>query len=304
MNIPMVSVVLPVYNAEKYIDEAIQSILNQSYLDFEFIIINDGSTDKSLEIIEKYKQLDDRIFIINRGNKGLVASLNEGIEQAKGRYIARMDADDISLPTRFEKQVKLMENNSIDICGCHYAMINKFGKYIDIIYTPLDNNSLFLYLIEAVPFAHGSVMIRKNFLRKHNLMYGQNKIKYAEDKALWSSMYKFGARFGNVNEVLFEYREFNESLSKIKSNVLKKDDRNIRLEFINIYFRDIKNSVISLNSSVDNLSNRELEYLGDLSLFLFFFKKDFTCWKIFKNVPARYKIISFFKFLSKLVKWL
>ncbi|HIP11775.1 MAG TPA: glycosyltransferase family 2 protein, partial [Arcobacter sp.] len=105
MKNPMVSVLLSVYNGEKYLDEAIESILNQTYQDFEFIIINDGSTDKSLEIIEKYKKEDNRIVVISRENKGLIYSLNEGISQAKGKYIARMDADDISLATRFEEQV-------------------------------------------------------------------------------------------------------------------------------------------------------------------------------------------------------
>ena len=108
MNTPMISVVMPVYNAEKYLDEAIKSILVQTCKDFEFIIINDGSNDKSLEIIEKYNIQDERIVLINRENRGLIASLNEGIEKTKGRYIARMDADDISLPDRFEKQIEFL----------------------------------------------------------------------------------------------------------------------------------------------------------------------------------------------------
>lgn len=119
----VISVVMSVYNAEKYLDEALQSILNQN---FEFIIINDGSTDKSLEIIEKYKYQDTRIVLISRENRGLIASLNEGIELAKGKYIARMDADDISLPNRFEEQLKIMENDKeIVVCG---SWINVFGE--------------------------------------------------------------------------------------------------------------------------------------------------------------------------------
>ena len=94
-----------------------ESILNQTYKDFELIIINDGSADNSLEIIEKYKQLDKRIVVISRENKGLIKSLNEAIEQSKGSYIARMDADDISLPTRFEEQLKFMKDEKLDMCG-------------------------------------------------------------------------------------------------------------------------------------------------------------------------------------------
>ena len=116
MNNPLVSVVLSVYNAEKHIVEAIESILTQSYKNFEFIIIDDGSTDGSLEIIKSYD--DERIILISRENKGLIASLNEGIEQAKGKYIARMDADDISLSSRFEEQVTFMEmHEEVGICG-------------------------------------------------------------------------------------------------------------------------------------------------------------------------------------------
>lgn len=99
INNPTISVVISVYNGEKYLSEAIESVLNQTYKDFEFIIINDGSTDNSLEIIKKYQNQDERIVLISRENKGLVSSLNEGIEKAKGKYIARMDADDICLST-------------------------------------------------------------------------------------------------------------------------------------------------------------------------------------------------------------
>lgn len=293
-----ISVVLPVYNAEKYLDEAIKSILNQTYTNFEFIIINDGSTDSSLEIIKKYKNQDDRIILITRENRGLIASLNEGIEQSKGKFIARMDADDISLPTRFKKQVTLMENNDIDICGCHFSMINKYGKYIKTIYCPLNNDSMLLYLTIASPFAHGSVMINRDFLVKHNLKYGQSKHNNTEDKALWVSMYDNGARFDNINEVLFEYREFNESLSKINLRNLQKDNKNIKLELINNHYHTINEALISLSKLINQLSHTEMEYLADLSLFLFKYKKDFIYLKIFKKLPSRYKILSFFKLYS------
>ena len=96
----LISVILPVYNGEKYLKESIESILNQTYTNFEFIIIDDGSKDSSLEIIKEYEKEDERIIVISRENKGLVASLNEGIATAKGKYIARMDADDVSLSER------------------------------------------------------------------------------------------------------------------------------------------------------------------------------------------------------------
>lgn len=109
----LISVILPVYNAELYLKEAIESILKQTYKSFELIILNDGSSDNSLNIINSFK--DDRIILIDRENNGLVYTLNEGINMAKSKYIARMDADDISLSDRFEKQIKHMEENSLDI---------------------------------------------------------------------------------------------------------------------------------------------------------------------------------------------
>ena len=114
----IVSVVMSVYNSEKYLPEAIESILNQTYTNFEFIIINDGSTDNSLRIIKEYANKDKRIIVISRENKGLIFSLNEGIEVSKGKYIIRMDADDISLPNRLKIQLDFMEKNKdIAICG-------------------------------------------------------------------------------------------------------------------------------------------------------------------------------------------
>lgn len=122
----LISVILPVYNGEKYLKEAIESILNQTYTNFEFIIIDDGSKDSSLEIIKEYEKEDERIVAVSRENKGLIATLNEGIEKAKGKYIARMDQDDISLPNRFEEQLKIMENDKeIVVCG---SWINVFGE--------------------------------------------------------------------------------------------------------------------------------------------------------------------------------
>jgi glycosyltransferase involved in cell wall biosynthesis len=181
---PTISVLMPVYNAEKYLDEAIQSILDQTYQNFEFIIINDGSTDKSLEIIEKHQNQNEKILVISRKHKGLIASLNEGIDIAKGKYIARMDADDISLSQRFENQLNLMESEILDICGCHLFIINKQNKYVStrIVSTKEDFNKMILS--RSVPFAHGSVMIRRDFLISNNLRYGQTKYNKAEDYAL------------------------------------------------------------------------------------------------------------------------
>lgn len=126
-----VSVVMPVYNSEKYLKESIESILNQSYSDLEFIIINDGSTDNSFKIIKEYAKLDKRINVISRENKGIVYSLNEAIRLAKGEYIARMDADDISAPKRIEKQISFLKSHrDIDILGTQVKVVGNISNDI------------------------------------------------------------------------------------------------------------------------------------------------------------------------------
>lgn len=217
MNVnPMISVVMSVYNAEKYLDEAIQSILNQTYKDFEFIIINDGSTDKSLEIIEKYKAQDERIVLISRENRGLIASLNEGIEKARGKYIARMDADDISLPTRFEEQIRFMkENSSLGVCG---SWIEVFGenKKPTIWRMPTNDDELKVRLLFSVTFAHPSVMIRKELIDKYHLKYNKNYL-HAEDYKFWVDFSKY-TKFANIPKVLLKYRYLDTSVSRLADN--------------------------------------------------------------------------------------
>lgn len=127
---PRVSVIMSVYNSEKYLEDSIKSILNQSFKDFEFIIVNDCSNDNSLKIINKYKENDVRIRLINNSKKiNLANSLNKCLKVAKGKYIARMDADDISIKNRLEIQYNFMEENEdIFLCGGSAIVINEYGK--------------------------------------------------------------------------------------------------------------------------------------------------------------------------------
>ena len=159
MSEPVISVIMPVYNAETYVEEAIKSILNQTFEDFEFLIINDGSEDNSLSIINNYASKDNRIKIISREKKGLVFSLNEGIKLAKGKYIARMDADDISVPERFKKQISYLERNSdVDICG---TWIETFGRSMEVLKYPVQHDDIKVALLFAFGLAHPSIMAKK-----------------------------------------------------------------------------------------------------------------------------------------------
>ena len=266
----MISVVMSVYDAEKYLDEAIQSVLNQTYKNFEFIIINDGSTDKSLEIIEKYKQQDGRIVLISRENKGLVVSLNEGIASSKGRYIARMDADDISLPERFEEQVKFMEENlDIGICG---SWVKIFGEGIKSSRWRLScsNKRLKTELLFSSCFAHPSVMLRKEVLIKNNLLYDKNCL-HAEDFDLWTKL-SFVTNFANINQILIKYRVVNTSITRIANpeqryQILSKifDKYLIQLNIKNSQEESRLHVNLSLNTRIkdSNLSFKTLERYFD-----------------------------------------
>ena len=212
-NFPLISVVMPIYNCELYLDEAIQSVLTQTYTNFEFIIINDGSTDETLNIIKAYSNQDKRIVLISRENKGLVTSLNEGISVSKGEYIARMDADDISLPDRLEEQLRFMKINlDIGVCG---SWIEVFGEDVKSSRRKLScsNERLKSELLFSACFAHPSVMMRKEVLKNNNLFYDKNFLN-AEDFDLWTRL-SFVTNFANINKVLIKYRIVNTSITRI-----------------------------------------------------------------------------------------
>jgi len=155
----LISVVMPVYNGGKYLPESIESILNQSYKEFEFIIVNDGSSDRSLEIIQHYANQDNRIKIISRENKGNVFSLNEGILNATGKYIARIDQDDIARKERLKKQLEFMQNNNLDICGSSVELFNNKGQVLKQWHYPKTDRDIKYTLILMCSFAHPSVMM-------------------------------------------------------------------------------------------------------------------------------------------------
>ncbi|APQ75723.1 glycosyl transferase family 2 [Clostridium botulinum] len=236
----LISVIMPVYNAEKYLRESIESILNQTYKNFEFIIINDGSTDYSLKIINEYYKKDCRIKIISRENKGLVYSLNEGISIAKGEYIARMDGDDVCNLDRLEKQIKYMKfNPNVDILGSYVEiMADKEVSYrtINIAYegfnVPINKNNIKNYLFLHCTICHPSSMMKKVFLEEIN--FYSNRYKTSEDYDLWMRALKRGYNIDNIKEPLLKYRLHKESKSQVesKSNVVLIDYTNIRLDYI------------------------------------------------------------------------
>lgn len=244
MNPPFVSVVLPAYNAGSYIAEAINSILTQTYTDFELIIINDCSTDTTEE--EILAITDSRIqYIKNAQNSGLIYNLNLGFSLAKGKYIVRMDADDISLPTRIATQVAFMEANpKVGVCG---SWFQSFGSTNGIAPYDTENYDIKLRMLYQCHFCHPTLIIRKSIIDDNNLSYDKAYI-HAEDYELWGRM-AFLTDFANIAEVLLNYRVHGESVSqkhsaiqgensgKVIQAIFKRFSINVTLEAVAIWVR-------------------------------------------------------------------
>lgn len=206
-----VSVILPVYNAEQYIEKALLSILNQTYVNLEIIVVNDGSTDKTKTIIKELANTDKRIQFISRENKGLVKTLNEAIGHTTGKFIARMDADDVCHVERIAKQVKFFnENPSYGVLGTSCRLIDEKGNLIGQRVVSATHKLIKAGLIFGNQMSHPSVMFNLNVIDKSELYY--KEIKLAEDYELWLRLID-RYRFANLSALLVDYRILSTSIS-------------------------------------------------------------------------------------------
>lgn len=215
---PKVSVLMPVYNAEQFLAEAIDSIIQQSFQDWELIIIDDGSTDNSAFIISQYK--DNRIYYLkNKENIGLIKSLNLGIDLCDGEYIARMDADDIATPNRLTLQAAFMDKHPRHIlCGSNALVIDKKNEITGRIKNLTHNNYLQINLLFSVPFIHPSMLIRRKALADDK--YNENYL-HVEDFELWCRLSQKG-EIANINRFLLNYRWHNTNVSVLNSEIQEK----------------------------------------------------------------------------------
>ena len=198
---PLISVVMPVYNAGNYLKDAIKSICIQDFDDFELLIINDGSIDGAIDVVEHIK--DSRIKVIhNPKNLGLIASLNVGLDHASGQIIARMDQDDLALPHRFSTQLKVLHDNpDIGVVGC---WIHRFGADDQAVKYPIRDEEIKASMFFFNPISHPGVMFRKKLLDEHQIRYTPGYLD-AEDYHLWFQLFH-KTKFYNVPEVLLYYR--------------------------------------------------------------------------------------------------
>ncbi|MCI9078951.1 MAG: glycosyltransferase [Lachnospiraceae bacterium] len=237
----LVTVIMPVYNAEKYLAEAIESILVQTYSNFEFIITNDGSTDSSEDIIKKYAAKDKRIRMVSRENKGLVYTLNEQINMSNRKYIVRMDADDISHKERIYKQVHYMENNQdIYLAGCYYDMLVEPGTDEEIVKCIKRVNKNVNKFNDKIPqhMFLGYVLIHPTWIFRKELIEnigGYGDYRHFEDGEFLFRTLAAGYRIGTVPEKLFQYRVYNSSKSgsdRLSNTGLKEDMINYHIEYL------------------------------------------------------------------------
>ena len=226
-NTLLVSVLMCVYNGDKYLAAAIDSILSQTYSNFEFVIIDDGSTDESYNVISTF--IDPRIRLIkNEINKGLIASLNMGLLVAKGKLIARMDADDISYPQRLQTQIDFLASHpSIGVCGSWVNIIDSEKVYK----LPVSHNEIKVAMLNDNPMAHPSVMFDNDLFKEHSFSYNNDYIG-AEDYELWSRAI-FKINFANIPIPLLGYRIHAAQVTKSKKILVEHSSQKIKLNLIN-----------------------------------------------------------------------
>lgn len=276
-----ISVIMPVYNAEKYLAKAISSVLQQTFRDFELIIINDGSTDNSLDIIKSFN--DPRIKLISRENRGIVSTLNEGLEIAKGKYVARMDGDDICEPNRFDEQYNFLETHpKIGVVVSTVELIDENDESLSIIW-PEDREAITEKQIrENMPknncIAHPAIMIRSKIIKK----YKYHNQKNGEDYDLWLRILSDNIVIHKINKPLLRYRLHSQSLTQtstegggfiklisIKKNFLtnqvKRDNwgeieknvlKSLRSDYINYYADHSSSKIIKYPSKALRKSAR------------------------------------------------
>lgn len=238
MNKPLVSVIIPCYNAEKYVEEAIRSIMTQTYPNLEIIVTDDCSSDNTLMILETLAAEDSRIQVIkNKENLKIVKSLNNMIEVAQGKYIARMDADDISLPERIEKQVNFMEENpEYGLCGTNAWIIDENGRIQGRRLLPENNNEIAFFMAFFSPVYHPSILCVAKLLKEN--LYSED-FPIAEDYELWFRLQRVkNVKFYNIQKNLLKYRKNRlqssktQNLSQIESSkkILKKYKEDAELD--------------------------------------------------------------------------
>jgi len=225
-----VSVIMPNYNCEQYIEKAIESILGQTYFDFEFIIIDDCSIDESWNIILEYQKKDSRIRAFrNEKNRGISFTMNYGVSLANYDIIARMDSDDVAFKIRLEKQIVMMKE--FDVVGSNIKFINSFGQELGT--REYDFENISKRIKKESPLANPTVMFKKELIEKYGGYI--EEIDVSEDYDMWLRWYSKGVKFGGINEVLMEYRQHNGQMKYVKTRRTLKQSVVVKIRAVILY---------------------------------------------------------------------
>jgi glycosyltransferase involved in cell wall biosynthesis len=209
---PEVSVVMPVYNAAAYLEDALDSMLRQTFEAFELIAIDDGCTDGSREILERYRRQDARITVLEQDHRGIVAALNAGFARARGAFIARMDADDVSLPQRLARQVAFMRTHpDVGVCGCWLRSLGEQHPYR--FRYEAQHDAIVCNLLFGSPMPHPAVLFRAEAVADLDGPY-HDDYPHTEDYALWIRL-SGTTRFANISKVLFLYRQHPTQVTRV-----------------------------------------------------------------------------------------
>ncbi|WP_165044796.1 glycosyltransferase family 2 protein [Dysgonomonas sp. ZJ709] len=259
-----VTVMIPVYNAESFLRETIDSVLCQTYYDFELLLLDDGSTDSSIDIIKSYK--DSRICYISCSHD-FVGTLNKGLDIAKGKYLALLDHDDLMMPHRLQMQYNYLESNlNIIACG---GYMHSFGWYSKEIKAPLEYNELINEMIIRSPMLNPTGFIRRDAIVSHNIRY-QKGYSFAADFKFWADLVKVG-KVVNIPKILTLYRTYNQQTSIVFRKESSVGAHSIQLEIVEYLL-----SLVDKKSRIyDTLNEKLIPALDDLGELSFFSEKVF-----------------------------
>ncbi|MCK3656940.1 hypothetical protein A4G19_14855 [Pasteurellaceae bacterium Macca] len=242
---PLISVIMPIYNREKYLNEAIQAVINQTYQNLEIILINDGSSDNSAQIMECWAKKDPRIITIhNEHNLGLIKTLNKAIQFAKGEFIARTDSDDIVFPHWISSILKkMLSDPKILVCGAQMITMGNEGilsKNFRDGYKfefPSEHQDIVLSFQFRNVISHSCVLIHKSVFTLHQLRYDEN-YPHAEDFKLWLEVVKIGGKLANVQDYLLYYRLHENQVSSLFNQPQQNVGKKVRVEVINMLLKN------------------------------------------------------------------
>lgn len=223
MQTPKVSIIVPIYNVEKYLPACLDSLVGQTLREIEIICVDDGSPDNSVEIVQRYMQQDARIQLIRQENKGLSGARNTGLQYARGKYIQFVDSDDILLPDKTEKQFALLEHTKADVCVCHHSMFTDTPDNVwenelsDATYNLTKEGFLYQWGQTFVIAIH-SGLFRRDFLSEHSITFNE-RVRACEDWLFWNNLALHGAKFCELPDKLALYRVHESSMTQDKSHM-------------------------------------------------------------------------------------